>query len=260
MLNLLRFLSFFSLTLLAACQHNVGTKTDQTAQSRQKNSEAAVYNMQLGVAYLKQGDMPRAKRKLLTALDLAPNSADANVAMAYYLEKTRDIKNARIYYQKALALAPNNGAQLNNYGTFLCRLGKYTEAESYFLKAANDVRYIHTAAAYENAGLCAAAIPDYVKAKQYFVKALQQDPRRKQSLYELASLELKQKHANDALMYLQKYANLSTSDPILLAMVIDSAHQAGKTNIELDYKRRLSHLNHFTDYPGAKNEYNNSNG
>ncbi|WP_058440747.1 type IV pilus biogenesis/stability protein PilW [Legionella brunensis] len=259
MLNLLRFLPFLSLILLSACQHNIGTKTDQTVQNSQKAS-AAAYNTQLGMAYLKQGDMPRAKRKLLTALDLAPDSADVNVAMAYYLEKTDNIKQAKLYYHKALSLAPDSGAQLNNYGTFLCRLGKYSEAESYFLRAVKDVRYLYTAAAYENAGLCVAAIPDYAKAKRYFVKALKQDPRRKQSLYELTTIELKQKHAGKALMYLQKYADLSSNDPTLLAMAINSAHQAGKPSIELDYKKRLSRLNNFTDYTGAKNEYNSSNG
>ncbi|WP_045105973.1 type IV pilus biogenesis/stability protein PilW [Legionella hackeliae] len=260
MLNLLRVLPFLIVLFLTACQHQVAEKVVETASNKAKSQEAAAYNAQLGIAYLKQGDMPRAKRKLLTALDLAPNSADVNVAMAYFLEKTGDIKDAKIYYQKALSLAPKSGAQLNNYGTFLCRLGQYREAESYFLKAVSDVRYVHTAAAYENAGLCAEAIPDYGKAKQYFERALKQDPKRSESLYQLVTIELKQKHANRALMYLQKYAQPSAHDPALLALAVDVAHQAGKKNIELSYRNRLQQLSNFTDYTGANNEYNNSNG
>lgn len=162
----------------------------------QKQNDAAIYNTQLGLAYLKQEDRIRAKRKLLTALDLAPNSADVNAAMAYFLEKTGNLKEARNFYKKALSLAPKNGAQLNNYGSYLCRQGKYKEAENYFLNAVQDVNYVNTAGAYENAGLCAAALPDYKKAKKYFKKAIEHDPNRKQSVYELAKIELKQKQSN----------------------------------------------------------------
>ena len=35
------------------------------AMRPQKQNDAASYNTQLGIAYLKQGDRPRAKRKLL---------------------------------------------------------------------------------------------------------------------------------------------------------------------------------------------------
>ena len=258
-LKLFRLLSFLSLLLLQACQPGMKIQAEQLAQA-QKHGNAASYNTQLGMAYLKQGDRPRAKRKLLNALKLAPNSADVNVAMAYYLEKTGDINEAETYYRKALSFAPTSGIQLNNYGTFLCRLGKYKEAESYFLKAVKDHQYLHTAGAYENAGLCAAAIPDYPKAKDYFSKALEQDPQRKQSLYELVTIELKQKHVNEALAYLQRYPALSLNDSVLLAMAQDAAHQAGKTAVEADYKQRLSRLNLFTDPTGAKNEYNNNNG
>jgi type IV pilus assembly protein PilF len=177
--------------------------------------------------------------------------------MGYFMEKTGEMDKAQIYYQKAMSLAPKSGAQLNNYGAFLCRRSQYTEAEGYFLKAVNDIEYEHTAGAYENAGLCALAIPNYEKAARYFSKALEQDPAREQSLYELVKLEQKQGHLNEALAYLQKYPNLALQDKILLAMAVDVAHQAGKTELEADYKLRL---HSFSDNTGEKNEYNTSNG
>ena len=73
----------------------------------------------------------------------------------------------------------------------MCRRGDYQLAEKYFLKAVSDIYYIHSAAAYENAGLCAAAIPDDSKALYYFKKALTQDPTRQQSLIEIARIEKK---------------------------------------------------------------------
>lgn len=256
MLNLSRLLLGLGLILLQACQHEM-LNTEQSIRS-QKQKDAAIYNTQLGIAYLKQGDRPRAKRKLLSALNLAPHSADVNAAMAYYLEKTGDLKEARIFYKKALSLAANSGTQLNNYGTFLCRLGKYKQAEGYFLNAVKDVHYINSAGAYENAGLCLAAIPDYSRARTYFTKALKHDPQRKQSLYELVKIELKQNNVSEALKHLQSYQEMTMNDPRLLTVAIDAAHSAGKTEFEAAYMRQLTKLNNFKDSTGEKNDNNNN--
>lgn len=249
-------LPVISLLLLQSCQHN-DEATDAHPAREVKPTEAATYNAQLGLAYLKQGNRSLAKHKLLMALSQAPDAPGVNASMAYFMEKTGEMDKAQVYYQKAMSLAPKSGAQLNNYGAFLCRRGQYTEAESYFLKAVNDIEYEHTAGAYENAGLCAMAIPDYAKATSYFSKALEQDPSREQSLYELVNLEKKQGHFNEALAYLQKYPNLSLQDRTLLIMAVDVAHQAGKTELEADYKIRL---HSFSDNTGEKNEYNTNNG
>ncbi|KTD28774.1 fimbrial biogenesis and twitching motility protein PilF [Legionella maceachernii] len=234
------------------------TVNAEQAMQAQKQKDAASYNTQLGMIYLKQGDRPRAKRKLLAALKLAPKSSEVNAAMAYYFEMTGNTKQARIFYKKALSLASNSGAQLNNYGTFLCRLGRYKQAEGYFLNAVKDVYYVNSAGAYENAGLCLAAIPDYTKARSYFVKALKQDPQRKQSLYELVKIELKQGHAEKAVMDLQNYAEMTMNDSKLLGIAIEAAHKAGKTKLEVVYKQRLTRLNHFTDSTGEKNDNSNN--
>jgi type IV pilus assembly protein PilF len=223
----------FSLLFLQACQQKANPELIQNKQN------AAVYNTQLGLAYLKQGDKPRAKEKLLKALDLAPNSAEVNASMAYYFENTGDLKEAGALYRKALALAPKNGSQLNNYGSFLCRQGRYKESESYFLKAVSDIHYVQTAGAYENAGLCAAAIPNLSKAELYFSRALKQDPQRKQSLYELVRIALKRNQAKKALAYLKTYPKLSLNEPALLVMAADASHRLGYTKAEKEYKLRL---------------------
>ncbi|MFC3907623.1 type IV pilus biogenesis/stability protein PilW [Legionella dresdenensis] len=237
----LRFLLIMPFLLLQACEHN-SEQAAEKAEKRQKRNDAASYNTQLGIAYLKQGDRPRAKRKLLIALDLAPDSPSANGAMAYYLEKTGNIEEAKKYYLKALSLSPQNGAQLNNYGTFLCRQGDFKEAEKYFIKAVNDVTYVHTAGAYENAGLCAEAVPDYRKAENYFIKALDQDPRRRQSLHELISVELKENELNSALLNLKKYESIVQKDKALLELALEVARKAGKPELEVEYKQKIDNL------------------
>ena len=246
------------LLLLTSCQHNAALKKEEpTAIKNTKLSAAASYNTQLGLAYLNQGDRSRAKKKLFLAMSQDPNSANAIAAMAYFMEKSGDMDNAQAYYKKAMAMAPGVGAQLNNYGAFLCRRGQYRQADEYFLKAVKDIEYAHTAGAYENAGLCAMAIPDYVIAEKYFEKALEQDPSREQSLYELVSLEVKQDHIKEALSYLQKYPALSQQNHTMLTMAVDVAHKAGNIEMEADYRLRL---HNFSEKTGGKDEYNINNG
>lgn len=173
------------------------------------NPAAANDNVQLGVSYLQQGDMARAKNKLLLAMDQAPNWAPAQDAMAYYLENTGDNQGAEKYYQHAIALDPKSGRAQNNYGAFLCHTGRYQEAVQHFNLAVQDPSYINTAAAYENAGLCAMQIPDITNAIVYFQKAIQQDPQRTNSYLELAQLNLKQNNIPAAQQYFNRYAALT---------------------------------------------------
>ncbi len=253
-----QILFVIGLLLIQSCQpHDNEDMVASASGKTAKLSDAASYNTQLGLAYLQQGDVSRAKRKLFLALSQSPDSPGANASMAYFMEKTGEMDQAQMYYKKAMAAAPGAGSQYNNYGAFLCRRGQYAQAEEYFLKAVKDVKYEHTAGAYENAGLCAMAIPDNTKAEKYFAKALEQDPSREQSLYELVKLEMKKNHINEALAYLQKYPTLSQGNRVLLTLAIDVAHKAGNIELETIYRTRL---NNDSDTTGVKNEYNNSNG
>lgn len=224
--------------LLQSCQPK--SINSQISSSKKDLSKAALLNIQLGLNYLKQGDRPKAKQKLLTALDEAPKSADAHAAMAYYLEQTNEIRQSEAYYSKAIAYSHNAGAQLNNYGAFLCRHGEYYKAETYFLNAIKDPRYLNTAAAYENAGLCAVAAHDYEKAKFYFTTALNHDPSRKTALYELVRLEQKKEQYKNALFMLQKYPELVLNDKIMLSLATHIASKAGQDKIAADYARYLA--------------------
>lgn len=163
---------------LQGCQLALLSKEDRIPITQQQRVKAASYNVQLGIGYLRKGKRIRAKKKLLKALALMPESAEVQSALAYYFESTGDVRKAEDCYQKALRIAPKTGTVLNNYGVFLCKHGEYLAAESFFLKAVEDTYYLNTAGAYENAGLCAALIPDESKASNYFIKALLQDPKR----------------------------------------------------------------------------------
>lgn len=187
------------ITTLSACLFGCAPFTPPSANSNagadtdfDKKLMAANANIQLGMNYLQDGKIETAKQKLLLALELAPKYPPAWYTMAYYLEVTGNIQKANQYYLQAIRLAPKSGEARNNYGTFLCHMGKAKVSIPYFIAATQDPTYIETSAAYENAGLCSLQIPDVEQAKQYFSKAVMNDPNRQRSLFELASINLQQ--------------------------------------------------------------------
>ena len=141
------------------------------------------------MGYFREGQVDRAREKLLRALQQAPNLPEVQLAMGYFLLELKQTDQAKPYYEKALKLAPDSLAVQNNFGVYLCRVGEYQKSISYFLKVAKNANYLHPDAAYENAGLCALEIPNKEQARHYFQEALRYNPLRKKSLLEIRRLK-----------------------------------------------------------------------
>lgn len=157
-------------------------------EEQKKKVKVAEINLQLGIAYMEKGDIEHAKQKLLYAGEKAPELPEVWYTMAYFQEKIGNNNEANANYLKAIQLAPGRGDVQNNYGTFLCRSGKFTESIEHFVLAIKDPQYLEISGAYENAGLCALKIPDKKLAQMYFAKALETDPNRSVSIVELNKL------------------------------------------------------------------------
>jgi len=189
------------------------------------NEVAARYNIQLAIAYLDQGNVSRAKLKMNKALAQGPKLPETYTAMAYFLERTGNAKAAEKEYHYALSLDTTRGETHNNYAAYLCRMRRYKEAEQEFLKAIADPQYTTVAQAYENAGLCSLAEGAPTKAQQYFEQALNNDPKRAESLLELAKLAYEKQNYEGANNYWRRYrvATEPSAEALLLAIKIAGA-------------------------------------
>ncbi|MEN9917169.1 MAG: type pilus biosis protein PilF [Pseudomonadota bacterium] len=201
-LILKQIIVIFFIVTLVACSIFPKSKTPISG------SQASDVNVQLGLAYLETGDVQRAHQKLLLAEQQSPGSLKAKGAMGYFLESTGNSPSADAYYRRAITLNPKSGAAQNNYGSFLCRRGRYAEADQHFLLALQDPSYLNTAQVYENAGLCAMQIPDTEKAMRYFTQAISQDPNRAISWLELGRINYQAKDYQQAQQYLDRYMQL----------------------------------------------------
>jgi type IV pilus assembly protein PilF len=230
---ILKYLGIICLTLgLTACM----SSDNDTAKNAKRKSElnhkpvadfkkAALINVEMGEKYLAQGQVARAKQKFIHALELKPKLPEAHSSIGYFYEKVGDLVEAEEHYRLSIDYADGSkGRYYNNYGTFLCRQKRYKEADKAFNQAINDKKYIKTAEAYENAGLCALQEPNIEKAYTYLQTAVKRDPSRTVASLELAELELKRKNYLAAKYYLDNFKLHSepTSRSLWLAIQVNS--------------------------------------
>src|SRR6202007_2121951 len=131
---------------LAACAGN--------SHQKEKAHDAAVYNVQLGIAYMNQGELERAKDKLDCPLSQDPNIADVHSARATLFARLGEKEKADAEFRAALRLAPEDPRMVNNYAVFLCQNARSEEGVKRFLEAARNPLYPTPEAAYTNAGVC----------------------------------------------------------------------------------------------------------
>ena len=164
------------------------SSTDKEKQDQQRLVEVAKINTQLGLAYLDNKNLPRAKQKLLLALKQDPTLAEPWYALGYFYQKTGEYTKANSAYLHSIKLAPMRGDVQNNYGVFLCSTGNYAQSIKHFVAATKDSNYLDVADAYENAGFCSVRMLSWQQALNFFQSALQQDPERRTALYQIANI------------------------------------------------------------------------
>lgn len=215
---------------------------------------SAKYNIQLGIGYLEQGDVERAKDKFLKALKQAPKLPEAhyNIAHFYYLIEERDLADQ--HFNKAINYSANNeqggyGTACNNYGVFLCQTKQYDKAYEQFSKAIDDPNYADSASAYENAGLCALQSKDKNLAVQYFNDAIKKNPLAGKSLIELSQFSYDKKDYQKAKTYLQRYNQIEKPNKRSLLLNLKLAYSLGnKADVNSVTNQILQR------YPDMKNE------
>ncbi len=135
-------------------------------------TEAVKARINLALAYLERHDFPKAKENIDKALAHDENDYLPHSVLAYYYQQTGDLKSAETAYQTALQYSQKFSAGgkarpdvQNNYGTFLCKQGKFEQAYQQFDAALESTQpYYHQADTLENIILCARQQPNATKA------------------------------------------------------------------------------------------------
>ncbi|WP_117234742.1 type IV pilus biogenesis/stability protein PilW [Vibrio maerlii] len=232
------FTSVFFSSLLTGCI----TVTEGKVEMVQDTKQMAESRISLGLGYLENGNMLKARENLELAIKHAPKYYRAQLSLAHYYEKVDEPKQAELRYKKALKLAPKNGNVLNNYGTFLCKQGKFEIADEYFNRAIEQPHYLLLSSSYENAGLCALKSGDDTKAKHYFERALDYNPYRALSTLQIAQIEIDEKAYSDARIRLMKFHQQYGYRVTSLQLLSRLEAEVGNKALQQRYQNKLDQI------------------
>jgi type IV pilus assembly protein PilF len=220
--------------LLAVCGGCVSTTPPPSAPvpsntgiSAPDKSAASRINVQLGVNYLRQGDLQTAQQKLERALKEDPDNPSAHSAMALLDDRLGKPKDAEREYRRALSLSHDAPAELNSYGVYLCSHGRADEGVRYFEQAATNPLYSTPWAAYSNAGVCLQGVHRDADAMVQYERALQSNPGFAEAALHAADLDFSNRRYTEGRLRIDMYLlrHRPTPDLLLLGWRISSAQK-----------------------------------
>jgi len=215
------------LLILSSCATTPPVDPDAKTDSR----KAAESNTQLGLEYMKRGQLEVALGKLKKAVKDAPEYAPAHTVLAILYDRLGEFELAGTHYEKAFQADPDSGDVNNNFAIYLCKTGKPQEAITHFLKTLDDPFYRSPAVALANAGSCAMRNDMLSDANDYLRRALQFDPEFPDALLSLADLNYQQGNHLKSRAFLQRFeaAVPQTAESLFLGYEIETALRNKKT-------------------------------
>lgn len=245
--------------LLAACASGSGSnsRTAPASDPDSPKAKAAALYTDLGQKYMAQGKLEVALENLNKALAADNRHADAHTVIALLYERIGDNTKAEEHYRRAVELMPKSGNENNNYGAFLCKLGRYEESAAYFVRAVADPFYQTPVVALTNSGTCAIKGGRLDVAERDLRTALEREPDNAEALFQMATVLYRKGEFFKARAFIQRYEAVGqqSADALLLGRNIELRLGNGKT--AQDYTRRLrerfpdSEQSRSLDSPGS---------
>jgi type IV pilus assembly protein PilF len=235
----------FALVLgLAACQGN-GVRTDAHGDntgelgSPVKRASAANVYVELGTAYLQEGNLSEAFKNARKAVLVDPRSAAGHNLLGVVHQRLGQREKAGEHYERAVSLEPRNPYALNALGSFVCEDGEFASADAYFQRALANPLYPTPWVASNNAGQCAERAGQLDKAESYYRKALQVNPRFAPSLLSMAKISFETDNYLSTRAYLQRYAQVAQHTAETLWLGLRTERQLGDKDQVASYRLKL---------------------
>jgi type IV pilus assembly protein PilF len=231
---------------LGAC---VTEQISGRAEVKENPEEAAALNVDLGISYLRQGDLQAAQAKLEKAIEKDSSNVTAYRALGLVYEQLGDAQAAEKAYRHAVSIAPRDPEALNSLGAFLCHSdANRDEALEIFDRAIavpQSKQYANKAMLNTNAGLCIKA-DDLPTAEDYFRAALTVDSQFSLALEQLADVSYQRGNYLQSRAFLQRYMSEDAVSPPVLWLGVQIETAMGDMTAANEYGRQLKR-----DFPGS---------
>jgi type IV pilus assembly protein PilF len=234
------WVAFAGALLLAAC-----ATTDQPL-STPHPERAAEINLDIGIDYLRKGNLAQAKEKIERSLEQDGRNARAHSVAAMLYDRLGDERKAEHHFERAVTLDADNPETRNNYAVYLCQKGQFARGEKAALEAAENRLYKTPEVALLNAGNCARAAGDLKKADAHYRRALQVRPKFAEALFQMADMQFQQTQFVSARAFLQRYMEVGRTSPATLWLGFRIEQSLGNGLEAQHYAQRLK-----SEYPNA---------
>ena len=198
--------------------------------------------MQLGIGYLRQGNLQAARDKLEKAVEQSPRLATAHTALGVVFERLEDPDGAEKHYRRAVDVGPTDPDSLNALAVFTCaRRQKPAEALRLFDRAIAvplSVKGANRTMLYTNAGTCAKQI-DLARAETYLRGALALTPAFADALYQLADVSLERGNPLQARGFIERFLDAGNPTPAALWLAVRIEQALNDTGAARRYGEEL---------------------
>jgi type IV pilus assembly protein PilF len=195
-----RLLLLLGLVVLSGC-----VTTTDSSFAKEADEEKAVQNyVQLGTAYIAQGNYGRARVHLQRALEIDADSPGALAAMGLVYQSQGENKLAAEAFRRAVE---SDGAYTRGrvyYGAFLYGQAQYKAAREQFLEASRDTDYADRAAVFFNLGKAQEALGKGSKASRSYRRALELSRGSPRYLLAVATALVNDGKYDEAQIYYQR--------------------------------------------------------
>ena len=234
-------LLLFLLPVMLSCNDTTGSNLRTTTTT----NDAVTANINLGVAYMREGSYEKALDKLERARTLDPGYYETYNMLGMLYQQLGELNDADRSFKKALSLNNNDPSTLNNYGQLLFVMKQYDKAIDLFMRAGKNPLYETPEVAFYNAGRCAEAKHDLAKAEDYYRRSLQITPTMPESLLRMSEISFENKKYLSARGYLERYLENAKHTAKTLWLGIQIEQKLGDHNAVSSYALLLK--NSFPD-------------
>jgi tetratricopeptide (TPR) repeat protein len=169
-------LFFFSCSLTAVQEKPTSPIIAEEVKKPPSKKEKAEGYYQIGVAYLKMGEIPLSLNYLMKAYKLNPKDPKIPNAIGLAFLKRGDLKRAEEWLRKALSLKRDFSEAWLNLGILYEERGELEKAREFYLKALENPFYLTPEVAYYRLAELALKEGDRSSAEKYLKLALRNNP------------------------------------------------------------------------------------
>ncbi len=222
------------LTLISGCV----TTVDSPFNRKASEEKAVQSHIQLGLAYIQDGDYVTARQRLDRALEINPKSAGAHAALGLVFQRQGEPELAEASFKKALSYDAGYTRGRTYYAAFLYERDRFEEAAKQLELAGEDTTFSDRAQVFSNLGMTYARLERPEKALEAYQRSISLS-RAPQANVVLAISQLHQMLGNDDLAW-RRYSQFldlvrqgnGNHSPGSLRLGIELAKKQGERDVQ----------------------------